>query len=145
MADRTFFLFLDCVILTCMTKKIIGILALLILIIGAGLIAFTEKNQSNNYSNYSSDLKDINTSTTTTKNISITMQEVSTHKDAFSCWSVINGSVYELTAWIGSHPGGQETILSICGKDGSSMFDGQHGESRRVLSILGKFKIGTIK
>jgi cytochrome b involved in lipid metabolism len=125
-----------------MTKKIIGILALLILIVGAGFLLVFSNNKK---AVVGIDYTDSNTTSSTTQNLSITIQEVSTHKDATSCWSVINGSVYNLSIWIGRHPGGEEAILAICGKDGSFMFDGQHGDSKKVLNILEKFKIGTLK
>jgi hypothetical protein len=32
-----------------------------------------------------------------------------------ACWSIIDGKVYDLTRWIGSHPGGESYILFICG------------------------------
>jgi cytochrome b involved in lipid metabolism len=52
--------------------------------------------------------------------------------------------VYDLTAWISKHPGGERAILSICGKDGSAAFNDQHGGQRRPANELSGFKIGTI-
>ena len=72
------------------------------------------------------------------------MAEVATHNSASSCWSAINGNVYDLTSWIGRHPGGQGAILSICGKDGSAAFDDQHGGERRPANELAGFKIGQL-
>lgn len=69
----------------------------------------------------------------------ITKAEVSTHASADSCWSVISGSVYDLTSYITRHPGGKSAILGICGKDGTRMFESQHGgqsKPERVLSGL---------
>src|SRR6185369_6462126 len=64
-----------------------------------------------------------NTGTSTSQ--TFTMAEVATHNNAQSCYSVIDGSVYDLTKWINQHSGGPEAILSICGIDGSSAFHGQ--------------------
>lgn len=75
---------------------------------------------------------------------SYSMAEVATHKDATSCWTVIDGTVYDLTQWIDQHPGGPEAIQSICGIDGSSAFHGQHGNNPRQENILATFKIGTL-
>lgn len=72
------------------------------------------------------------------------MTEVQKHNSATSCWSAINGSVYDLTNWVDSHPGGKAAILMICGKDGSPLFNAQHGGSNRVASVLAKFKIGAL-
>lgn len=69
----------------------------------------------------------------------ITKAEVSTHASADSCWSIISGSVYDLTSYITRHPGGKSAILGICGKDGTRMFESQHGgqsKPERVLSGL---------
>ncbi len=71
--------------------------------------------------------------------------EIAIHKDATSCWTSINGSVYDLTAWIASHPGGEGAILSICGKDGSDAFNNQHSGQGRPEKVLATFIIGSLK
>lgn len=83
-------------------------------------------------------------STSTPAASGYTMAEVQKHNSATSCWSDINGSVYDLTDWVDNHPGGKAAILMICGKDGSPLFNAQHGGSNRVASVLAKFKIGTL-
>lgn len=80
----------------------------------------------------------------TTAGKTYTMAQVAAHASASSCWSAVNGSVYDLTAWIGRHPGGSGAILSLCGKDGSAAFDGQHGGQGRPESELASFKIGAL-
>ena len=75
---------------------------------------------------------------------SYTLAEVSAHNSKASCWAVVNGNVYDLTSWISRHPGGEKAILSICGKDGSAEFNGQHGGESRPESMLATFKIGTL-
>ena len=74
----------------------------------------------------------------------ITLAEVKTHNTAASCWSAINGKVYDLTKWIGRHPGGSGAIKALCGKNGSAMFNGQHGGGKREASILATYKIGKL-
>lgn len=76
---------------------------------------------------------------------SYTMAEVSTHNSAGNCWSVVNGGVYNLTSWIGKHPGGASAIKGICGVDGSADFNGQHSGAARPASELAGFKIGVLK
>jgi cytochrome b involved in lipid metabolism len=73
-----------------------------------------------------------------------TLAEVATHKDAASCWSAINGNVYDLTAWVPKHPGGEEAILGICGIDGSARFNRQHGGKSLQAGILAGYKIGAL-
>jgi cytochrome b involved in lipid metabolism len=74
-----------------------------------------------------------------------TMTEVAMHKDSKSCWSAISGTVYDLTAWITKHPGGAANILSICGKDGTSAFTGQHEGEPKPANILAGYEIGILK
>lgn len=73
-----------------------------------------------------------------------TLADVKTHNSATSCWSAINGNVYDLTSWVNAHPGGRMAILMICGKDGSPLFNTQHGGQNKPASILTKFKIGAL-
>jgi cytochrome b involved in lipid metabolism len=75
----------------------------------------------------------------------ITLAEVARHKDAASCWSSINGNVYDLTSWIPKHPGGPQAILQLCGTDGSAKFNAQHGGAQLQAQILAGFKIGVLK
>lgn len=74
----------------------------------------------------------------------ITMAQVATHSSANDCWTVISGSVYNLTDWISQHPGGQQAILQLCGKDGTAQFTGQHGGSAPQEDTLATFKIGVL-
>src|SRR6185503_18872617 len=64
-------------------------------------------------------------------NKSYTLATVATHNSQSSCWTTISGKVYDLTTWIGQHPGGEQAIISICGKDGTSAFLGQHGGQQK--------------
>lgn len=75
---------------------------------------------------------------------SYTMADVAKHADASSCWSAINGNVYDLTKWVNQHPGGPRVILGLCGKDGTSGFVGQHGGQSRPESILKGFLLGPL-
>jgi predicted heme/steroid binding protein len=73
-----------------------------------------------------------------------TMAEVKKHNSASSCYAVVQGAVYDLTNWIGRHPGGEEAILSLCGTDGTFAFENQHGGERRPESELASHKIGVL-
>jgi cytochrome b involved in lipid metabolism len=81
---------------------------------------------------------------TTDASTSYSMSDVQQHKDGTSCWTAINGNVYDVTKWINQHPGGANAILSLCGTDGSSAFNDQHGGQRRPENELASFKIGTL-
>lgn len=73
-----------------------------------------------------------------------TLDHVAPHNSATSCWSVINGGVYDLTSWIAKHPGGTQAILGLCGKDGSAAFNGQHAGGEKQAAMLVTLKIGTL-
>jgi cytochrome b involved in lipid metabolism len=73
-----------------------------------------------------------------------TLADVAKHTTQSSCWTTIDGNVYDLTAWISQHPGGAAAILSLCGKDGSAAFNAQHGGQARPAAELASFLIGTL-
>ena len=87
---------------------------------------------------------DTKTDTTSTNTPTYTMSDISSHKDTTSCYSAINNSVYDLTAWINMHPGGKGAILSICGIDGTEKFMNQHNGRQKFMTILARYKIGAL-
>ena len=74
-----------------------------------------------------------------------TLKEIAQHKDSKSCWSAIDGNVYDLTSWITQHPGGAGVIKGMCGKDGTAAYNSQHRGQGRPASELARFKIGSLK
>ncbi len=139
--------------------KLLGIIAILVII--SGIVFITKQKNSNTANiNYSSNQKNVETVTPTTQEISTinsnipnttpevkfyTLAEVSTHNKQSDCWTTINGSVYNLTEWIAEHPGGEGAILGLCGIDGSTAFNTQHGGQKRPASYLDSFKVGELK
>ncbi len=73
-----------------------------------------------------------------------TMAEVSSRNTTSSCWSVVNGQVYDLTSWIAKHPGGEKAIEGMCGKDASAAFGSQHGGEPKPEAVLAGFLIGAL-
>lgn len=73
-----------------------------------------------------------------------TMADVSAHKSMTSCYSAINGVVYDLTMWINMHPGGKDKILAICGIDGTNNFMMKHHGAEKFMTVLARFKIGML-
>lgn len=69
---------------------------------------------------------------------------VAEHNTRTSCWTSINGNVYDLTSWIPKHPGGEQAILQLCGIDGSEKFNRKHGGGQSQATILAGFKIGVL-
>lgn len=86
---------------------------------------------------------------------SYTAAQVAKHSSKDDCWTIINGNVYDITAYIPRHPGGQDEILEACGTDGTTLFtqrkttDGQAvgsgtPHSSGAASQLESLKIGTL-
>lgn len=69
---------------------------------------------------------------------------VAKHGTASDCWSIVNGNVYNLTAWIGLHAGGAGVIQGMCGIDGSAAFTGQHGTAPKPASKLALYLVGAV-
>ncbi|MEK7609522.1 MAG: cytochrome b5-like heme/steroid binding domain-containing protein [Patescibacteria group bacterium] len=76
---------------------------------------------------------------------SYTLSQIAQHGDSKSCWTTVNGGVYDITAWIDQHPGGAQAILGMCGIDASSAYNDQHDGQRRPTDELASFKIGTLR
>jgi cytochrome b involved in lipid metabolism len=73
-----------------------------------------------------------------------TMADVAQHTSKTSCWTAINGSVYDITSYIPRHPGGERNTLKLCGVDGTATFEGQHGGESKPESILASLRIGAL-
>ena len=73
-----------------------------------------------------------------------TMAQVKANNTAKSCWSVIDGYVYNLTNWISSHPGGAGAIRSLCGIDGTASFKAQHANQSNPASRLNSYLLGPL-
>ena len=73
-----------------------------------------------------------------------TMAMVAANNSSSSCWSVIRNDVYDLTSWIGSHPGGSNAILGICGREATSTFDARHSGQGAPESALRTYLLGPL-
>ena len=76
-----------------------------------------------------------------TETKSYTATEVAEHANGQSCWLILDSKVYDVTTFIGKHPGG-EAILKGCGKDATKMFS-KHPESAKAMKE--QFYIGDLK
>ncbi len=50
-----------------------------------------------------------------------TLTDVGKHDNRSDCWLVIDNNVYDVTSFIGQHPGGDE-ILKGCARDATSLY-----------------------
>jgi cytochrome b involved in lipid metabolism len=143
-----------------MNKKIIWIVLIILIVIGALVIGMknsssTENkvidntNTSTDNSSISTNPSDTKSDTSTTNNTSTTekkytLADIAKHKTSSDCWTTVNGGVYDLTSFVNKHPGGVDNIVKVCGIDGSTLFGDQHGGERRPANELSSLKIGIL-
>jgi len=72
------------------------------------------------------------------------MANIAKNNSTSSCWAAISGKAYNLTDWISSHPGGAGAIVSICGTDATSVFQGRHGGQSGPASSLSAYLLGDV-
>ena len=88
-----------------------------------------------------------NAATTTpssTAATTVTPTALAQHASSADCWMAINGTVYDVTRFVSSHPGGS-AILKGCGKDATQMFNSVpvHAGSNATQDLKGLPVIGT--
>mmetsp|Transcript_30144 Transcript_30144/g.65144 ORF Transcript_30144/g.65144 Transcript_30144/m.65144 type:complete len:421 (+) Transcript_30144:125-1387(+) len=78
------------------------------------------------------------------KNVAkLTWEEVKRHTSKDDLWLLIDNKVYDVTPFLGLHPGGGQLIVDVAGKDATSAFELTHGEGLRYsLKLLNQFFIG---
>lgn len=118
-----------------MNKKIIYITGVIIVIGVIGLMYFKSLYV----------LPPVPAGSVTQATTTYSLTDIATHNSETSCWTAIRGNVYDLTSWIGRHPGGSDTIRGLCGIDGTKAFEGEHGGERGPENRLTAFQIGILK
>ncbi|KDQ60181.1 hypothetical protein JAAARDRAFT_32561 [Jaapia argillacea MUCL 33604] len=75
-----------------------------------------------------------------------TAEDVAEHRTASSCWVTRNGKVYDVSAFLPDHPGGDDLILNHAGKDvGEIMKDSsEHDHSDSAYDMLDEYAIGRV-
>jgi len=68
--------------------------------------------------------------------------EIGKHKSADDCWIVFKGKVYDVSKWVGEHPGGR-LILNGAGRDATALILSYH--PLYVQNMIKKFEIGTVE
>jgi len=62
------------------------------------------------------------------KKKSLTIAEVAKHNKLGDCWTVIDGSVYDITDWVPDHPGGDLIRLAF-GRDSTTLIESYHSSA----------------
>jgi cytochrome b involved in lipid metabolism len=76
--------------------------------------------------------------------IELSMQTVAQKNTLAACWAVVSNNVYNLTAYVNSHPGGAMNITNLCGTDATAAFSNQHGQSAKPNRTIEGFIIGAL-
>lgn len=70
-------------------------------------------------------------------------EEVGKHSDRKDCWLIIDGKVYDVTAFMEEHPGGDEVLLACVGKDATADFE-DIGHSDSAKEMMPQYCIGEV-
>lgn len=106
--------------MTIKNELIIGIVASL-------FICFMVFNKISNYNKNNSQTL-VNTKKTTT--LLLNLAEVSKHNTISDCWFIFENNVYDITSYFGSHPGGDQTMISSCGTDATVAYNTKGGRGK---------------
>ena len=124
----------------------VGIFVMLFLISSMGMISAVEFSQQLNGAGKDTYIKSAEPSKSAEPaSTGYTMERVKANGTSSSCWTVINGYVYDLTKWIGSHPGGSGAITSLCGTDGTSEFLAMHRGQGKPEARLSGYALGKLE
>lgn len=72
-----------------------------------------------------------------------TAEQVARHNTADDCWLIIRNNVYDVSSFIGQHPGGKAVITERCGQEMTSIFTAIH--SNQAWDLLNSYLIGTLQ
>lgn len=89
-------------------------------------------------------------SSSTAPSTAYTVSQVANHNSTTDCWLIINNNVYDVSKFLGEHPGGASTIIPYCGKEATRAFDTQDrgaggGHSSSATAMLADYQIGVLK
>lgn len=119
-----------------LTIKIISVIVLLVLV---GLLIFSYMKPKSN---------EIVSASNSKNNKIISSAEISSHNNKESCWTTINGGVYDITNFISQHKGG-DRILNACGTDATDLFTGKSPlgrvHSQVAVKLLSSMQIGILQ
>ncbi len=80
--------------------------------------------------------------------ITLSLDTVSKHITKNDCWIVVDNKIYTVGAYAPFHPGGEDRISSMCGKDATVAFKTKGGigndHSSGARTTLEKYYVGTI-
>ena len=72
-----------------------------------------------------------------------TVDEVGKRSTKDEVWIIINARVYDITSFVGKHPGGDLVIMNMAGKDCTDAFENYH-QARITKNMLPQYLIGQV-
>ncbi|KAJ3196915.1 hypothetical protein HK101_007280 [Irineochytrium annulatum] len=69
-------------------------------------------------------------------------EQVAAHSTNKDCWMIVHGKVYDISAFLDEHPGGEDVLLEQAGKDATEAFE-EIGHSSDARDMLVKYLKGT--
>lgn len=73
----------------------------------------------------------------------IAADDVARHNSSDDAWIIIKGTVYDVTKFVPTHPGGKEILLPILGRDATDEFEAI-GHSKDAVQLLQSMAIGRV-
>jgi len=73
-----------------------------------------------------------------------TEQDIASHNKKGNLWIAIAGHVYNISEFISDHPGGEEILLDVGGRDATKDFE-DVGHSPDANNLMKKYLIGDLK
>lgn len=72
---------------------------------------------------------------------SFTREQVGKHSSEADAWIIVKNRVFDVTKFVGEHPGGKQILLDVAGKDATSDF-ADVGHSDSAVATMKKFLVG---
>ncbi|KFA51623.1 hypothetical protein S40293_03960 [Stachybotrys chartarum IBT 40293] len=70
--------------------------------------------------------------------------EIRQHSSRKSCWIILNNTVYDVTEFLDSHPGGATLLLNHSGGDATEVFEGLHSPGTLERSLTPNQMVGCV-
>lgn len=72
-----------------------------------------------------------------------TMKDIKAHNQKDDCWIVVSENVYDITAFLSTHPGGSSILMNVAGDDATDYFYALH-RPEIIDSVAHEYLIGRL-
>lgn len=77
----------------------------------------------------------------------ISAEELARHSSAEDCWLAVSGGVYDVSAYVPSHPAPRRVLVDWCGKEATRAFETKgYGRPHRAeaRALLERYRLGKL-